>query len=276
MPSERLFTRFEYHEQTHDYAMHFHNAYQMILVMDGQVNMRFEKSVYTVQPQSLVWISNLEEHAVRIEQAPYRRYFATLHARRVDEAIGDMTLLSLFRNRPAGFVHVWDVRPIIERVEALFIQMRQEYRQIRPYNEQMGACLLRELLICLYRHMPERFPLPDAHIAQKIDDVRQYIDRHFAQPMQIGELARRFYISPCYLSHSFKALSGYSPKQYLLRTRLSYARELLGSTALPVGQIAHRSGFGDVNHFIRSFRAHYGDTPGALRRARAISKPPAR
>jgi AraC-like DNA-binding protein len=36
-----------------------------------------------------------------------------------------------------------------------------------------------------------------------------------------------------------------------------------------VTEVALRTGFADCAHFIRQFRAEFGDTPGALRRARA-------
>ena len=58
---------------------------------------------------------------------------------------------------------------------------------------------------------------------------------------------------------------GYSPKQYLLLNRLSYAQELLENSDLPVSQIAFQCGFGDANNFIRAFRESFGLSPSQFR-----------
>jgi AraC-like DNA-binding protein len=52
-------------------------------------------------------------------------------------------------------------------------------------------------------------------------------------------------------------------------SRLSYAKELLLTTDLGVAEISARSGFGDVNNFIRSFKRLNGVTPNRYRRRNA-------
>jgi AraC-like DNA-binding protein len=53
--------------------------------------------------------------------------------------------------------------------------------------------------------------------------------------------------------------------QMLTTARLSTAIALLRRSALPVLQIAMLSGFGDVSHFHRTFRARTGTTPQGYR-----------
>ncbi|MFR6258370.1 MAG: helix-turn-helix transcriptional regulator, partial [Anaerovoracaceae bacterium] len=106
----------------------------------------------------------------------------------------------------------------------------------------------------------------DKPVQESIYQVQKYIDQNFAQDIKIKELAEKFYINFYYLSHTFKELTGYSPKQYLLLNRLTYSKELLAQTSLSVGEIAMRCGFSDANSFIRTFRRHYGTTPSQYRR----------
>jgi AraC-like DNA-binding protein len=49
--------------------------------------------------------------------------------------------------------------------------------------------------------------------------------------------------------------------------RLDRARAELLSTSLTVSELAARWHFTDSSHFIRAFRARYGATPNAVRRA---------
>ena len=79
-----------------------------------------------------------------------------------------------------------------------------------------------------------------------------------------------FYINHSYLTHVFKQQVGYSPKQYILLNRLSYAQELLETTQLQISQIAYRCGFGDVNNFIRAFKSYSGLSPNQFRQQHGL------
>ena len=60
--------------------------------------------------------------------------------------------------------------------------------------------------------------------------VKDYIDRHFREPITLQSIAKELYMSPYYLAHVFKQMSGYPPIQYLLRRRIGEAQTLLIST----------------------------------------------
>jgi len=60
---------------------------------------------------------------------------------------------------------------------------------------------------------------------------------------------------------------GCSTVAYLARRRMAYAaRQLLGSSTLPIADIAHRCGYDSISHFHAKFRAFHHCTPEAYRR----------
>ncbi|MDE2605769.1 MAG: helix-turn-helix domain-containing protein [Burkholderiales bacterium] len=79
-------------------------------------------------------------------------------------------------------------------------------------------------------------------------------------------LAKKMGISDRHLRRVFESHLGVSPLQYLQTRRLLNAKQLLADTDLPVTQVALASGFGSVRRFNAAFAAHYGLSPGALRR----------
>jgi transcriptional regulator GlxA family with amidase domain len=72
-------------------------------------------------------------------------------------------------------------------------------------------------------------------------------------------------MSPRNFARVFRREVGTTPGQYVQRTRIARARELLETTDLPIGQIAGRCGFGAPETFFRSFGRTLGLTPKEYR-----------
>jgi AraC family transcriptional regulator len=78
-------------------------------------------------------------------------------------------------------------------------------------------------------------------------------------------LARMAGLSPYHFLRAFKATTGVTPHQWLLRTRLRTAAERLAMTKAPVTDIALEVGFEDLSNFTRTFRAEFGASPREYR-----------
>jgi AraC family transcriptional regulator len=72
-------------------------------------------------------------------------------------------------------------------------------------------------------------------------------------------------LSPFHFLRVFRAVTGLTPHQYLLRARLRAAAALLVTTQTPVTEIALAVGFEDLSNFTRSFGAEYRLTPKRYR-----------
>jgi transcriptional regulator GlxA family with amidase domain len=95
------------------------------------------------------------------------------------------------------------------------------------------------------------------------------LERSLREPISPGWLAEQVGLSERQLGRLFEAEFGRPPSAYIRSTRLRYARWLLQNSDETVTEVALRTGFADCAHFIRQFRGEFGDTPGALRRAKA-------
>ncbi|MFH9353422.1 helix-turn-helix domain-containing protein [Kitasatospora sp. NPDC017646] len=74
--------------------------------------------------------------------------------------------------------------------------------------------------------------------------------------------------SPSHFTRVFRASTGQSPHQYLVRLRLERARRALLTTDTPIAAIAQLCGFADQSHLTRTMRLHSGLTPAGLRSGR--------
>ncbi|MNX49017.1 Bifunctional transcriptional activator/DNA repair enzyme AdaA [compost metagenome] len=94
-----------------------------------------------------------------------------------------------------------------------------------------------------------------------------YIDSHLAEAISLGQLAALCALSEYHFARMFRESFGLPPHQYVLARRLNRARELLRSTAQPLGEIALACGFASASHFTNRFRQTLGGTPGEYRQA---------
>ena len=93
-----------------------------------------------------------------------------------------------------------------------------------------------------------------------------YIDFHYMEPLNLEGLAARFSINKNYLSSRFHREVGVTVTEYINRTRVRRAEELLDKTALPMQDIAEKCGFSDANYFTRTFRKINGMPPNEYRK----------
>ena len=91
--------------------------------------------------------------------------------------------------------------------------------------------------------------------------LMDYIQANCDREMTLTYLASLANMSVATLCRHFKAETGLSPIECLLRLRLNKAKQFLCSTSLSLKEIAARSGFHDVNYFVRLFRARVGIHP---------------
>ncbi len=106
--------------------------------------------------------------------------------------------------------------------------------------------------------------LPAGALARVTRIVRR-IDAHASAPLDLTALAKQARLSPYHFLRTFERLTGLTPHQYILRTRLRSAAVRLLRTREKVLDIALDSGFGDVSNFNHAFRTEFGMSPRKYR-----------
>lgn len=102
--------------------------------------------------------------------------------------------------------------------------------------------------------------------AQQIERTCADIARAPEQRWIVSELARECSVSPDHFTRLFKQLRGVTPREFVLRRRVDAAKRLLLASSHSIGRIAELTGFSDIYHFSRQFKAHAGRSPTRFRR----------
>jgi len=96
-------------------------------------------------------------------------------------------------------------------------------------------------------------------------DVKEYLDRHYAEKITLDMLSEEFLINKYYLERIFKEQFGTSIISYLLGIRITHAKRLLRFTDKSVEQIGAECGIYPLYYFSRMFKQTEGISPTEYR-----------
>jgi transcriptional regulator GlxA family with amidase domain len=106
---------------------------------------------------------------------------------------------------------------------------------------------------------------PEAYPKGRLAHMLRWIPEHVGDDLDIGALARAAKMSERTFARAFLAETGETPARYVERVRLEAARRLLTGSALPIGVVAARAGFGSEERMRRAFQRQLKVSPGAFR-----------
>ena len=95
--------------------------------------------------------------------------------------------------------------------------------------------------------------------------AKDHADRHFAEPLDLEQLAAVAALSRYHFHRLFTATYGATPAQHLTRRRVERAMALLRDSATSVTDIGMAVGFTSTGTFSRTFAAIVGLSPTAYR-----------
>ncbi len=139
--------------------------------------------------------------------------------------------------------------------------MFELFKYRAPVWEAEVAIRLAEFLLILGKNM-----MPDPDKNQHFRSTAAYMQKNFARPITVGELAEMAFMSINGYSAKFKQCFGMTPTAYIIAMRIRYAEQLLLETDLPVGAVAVKCGFSDPYYFSRLFARKTGMSPSVFRK----------
>ena len=95
--------------------------------------------------------------------------------------------------------------------------------------------------------------------------ARDLMDREYAYPLDVAELAHAALMSPGHFSRQFRATYGETPYAYLAARRIERAKALLRLGDLSVTEVCMAVGFSSLGSFSARFTQLVGETPTAYR-----------
>lgn len=254
------------------------NTYLLVYCILGNINMLVDNVVYSLQPSDILIIpvdtfykplqsdgcthyffhffaeclkeSHLKPSLTKLAQKPDGKGFSYTYTSSFDGII-DVDILTKHCNNAyvySVFERAVDLTPYCNATEKLLIDT-----------------LIQELLIVLSKDFVHR-ELSNS----KLQDMVDYINVNYAQPITLSLLAKTFFLSESYIARLFRAELHLSVSDYVNSVRLKNACSLLAHTDLSICDIAESVGYGSAYYFSRIFKKVYQVSPSAFRQGQSL------
>jgi AraC family L-rhamnose operon regulatory protein RhaS len=169
------------------------------------------------------------------------------------------------------------VSPYIEIGLAMYKRISLMYKmlheEITPCTSEYWVCRSRSFfleILFLIQYVStnlktdERIQLPIT--STDLNEVLLYLHTNYQNKITIEDLTQTFHINRTTLSEKFRASTGMSIKDYLIKLRIKLSAVMLRDTLLPISEIMTRVGFNEAHHFSRMFKRHMACLPSDYRK----------
>jgi AraC-like DNA-binding protein len=141
-------------------------------------------------------------------------------------------------------------------------------------------CMMKKFFIHLFREQSsdKRLRVLSPKQVQKVREIMKYIRERSGIGIDWHNLAEHIDSSQQYVSRLFKASTGQTIKQFIAKTKMEHAQEMLLETRMSLSEIADYLGYSDLFAFSKSFKLAYGIAPSDyathIRHPATLAAPP--
>lgn len=252
---------------------HWHEEFEALFVTEGAAEVSLEKEKYIIKEGDGMFINAGALHAIRLTTASRCRFHSIVfHPRLVggskdsvfwlnyiEPLILQNTLKSVLFDGSAA----WHTKAC-EFIETAWHAVVEE-----PFGYEFQVrSALSQLVLLLKMYLPDggkELSERELRDAKRIRIMLQYIQEHYMEELDTGQIARSATISESECLRCFHKTIGMPPVRYLKQFRVQKAAELLLSTEKKIGDIGAECGFLDTSYFTKVFREIKGCAPGKYR-----------
>ncbi len=157
------------------------------------------------------------------------------------------------------------------------IDIPQLFNDSYRYNDYMegfkSVPALREAIDFMIQAMETAGP-GNGPVKNEIAKAKDYILNHLAQNISVRDVADHVHLSPEYFTKLFKNETGQNIKNYILKTKVDVAKNLLENPNISVSLIAMELGYTNFSHFTQMFKKYEDVTPTDYRKKYLKNKRP--
>ncbi|OWA37321.1 AraC family transcriptional regulator [Saccharibacillus sp. O16] len=255
---------------------HYHVGYELYYLFSGERHYFVQDRTYRVRAGDLVLIdSNVVHKSIDSGVPDHERavlYFSPCYFESLSSGEQELLRHPFTQDKPLVILNLQERL----RTEELLLSLLGELHERPPGYGLHLRHMAGELLLLVARASRRRgialLPEPSP-VQRKISEIVRHINRHYDEPLELSELAARFYISRSHLSRTFKDVTGFGFAEYVNLTRVKEAQRLLRDSSHSVTVVSELAGFDNFSHFGKMFKRLSGLSPRDYRKLHRSDHP---
>lgn len=246
------------------YAFHNHDGYELLLLLNGDINYYFEGEGLHLERGNLICVKPYDFHRREImKRGVYDRIVIHIKKIVLERLSTQKTDISeCFYRVASGKMNVLqlDEQEIIQYSQ-LAKHLSKELKSNEYGNDILAETYLKQILVMVNQHSKNKNIVSVKNIMPPlVADTISFIDQNIADKINLDILAKHLNYNSTYISRSFKNICGTSIQKYIISKRITLAKRYLIEGYSP-SDACYLSGFNDYSNFSRTFTKHVGRSP---------------
>lgn len=263
-PVQKYITKF-----TADYpavTTHWHEEAELTLITQGDCFYRIDLIDYAVKEGDILFIPPLFLHS--ISRGTCEETFSETYVFHLNFLGGNSTDICSTRYLAPMMNQEFSMPCLITPKHPAYASLRKIFHQINSlYDEAVTGyeLALKSLFlqaIFLLLQYSKKNESPDTGTpSDKLKNVLDYIELHFAESISVSELAKLCYFSDYHFMRFFKKHMNMTCVEYINNLRLEKSVELFEQGNTSILDVSLSVGFHNLSYFHRAFKNKYHMTP---------------
>ena len=245
---------------------HWHEEAELTLITQGDCFYQIDLIDYEVKEGDILFIPPLFLHSIsrgtseEIISETFVFHLNFLGGNSTD--ICSTRYLAPIMNQEFSMPHlITPKHPAYASLREIFYQINSLYDEAVSGYELAIKSLLLQVFFLLLQYS-KRTGSPDTGTpSDKLKNVLDYIEQHFAEEISISELAKLCYFSNYHFMRFFKKHMNMTCVEYINNLRLEKSIELFEQGNTSILDVSLYVGFHNLSYFHRTFKKKYHMTP---------------
>ena len=229
-----------------NFINHIHFEWELYYLVDGSTDFFINGSVYDLKPGDLLLIKPAAFHfATPAKNKVYERIvinFPNSHAAPFNDEKFEQSVF---------FFHLPENSPI----QTLLHSISYAVKNFNADDAFLSIkSLLDAILVQLKYYQNSTNEVPQPHIVNTLlENVLEYIENNPTKALTLESIAKHFFISISWLTHTFKQHLDVTPKQYINYKKILYSQQLILAGTAP-SEVYTIIGYNDYSTFFRQYK----------------------
>lgn len=245
---------------------HWHEEAELTLITKGNCLYQIDLIDYEVKEGDILFVPPLFLHSISLGSS--EEIFSETYVFHLNFLGGNSTDICSTRYLAPMMNQEFSIPYLITPEHPAYTSLRKIINQITSlYDEAIIGyelalkSLFLQALFLLLQYSKKNTSFETGTPSDKLKNVLDYIEMHFAEPISVSELAKLIFYSDYHFMRFFKKHMNMTCVEYINNLRLEKSVELFEQGNTSILDVSLSVGFHNLSYFHRAFKKKYHMTP---------------